>query len=967
MSRRILILVCFAAALLSPSICLGAEGTSPKIQEAYGKLPLSFEANRGQVASGVDFVARGDGYSLFLAPTEAVFALRNAAPQQSPGRPNDSKRLPGRSHLLRLKLIGAKARPSVEGRDELGGKVNYLTGSDPAQWHTDIPTYQRVHYQEVYPGIDLVYYGNQRQLEYDFIVAPGADWRQVALRFSGADRVTVDPTTGDLVVQVGKQIVRQRKPIIYQKSPEGRREIKGRYALRKGGRIGFEVGEYDATRPLVIDPVLVYSTYLGGSLTEVPGGIAVDSAGNVYVTGQTDSADFPLKDPLQSTHFTPFVTKINPEGNALVYSSYFGTGAVDAQDIGVDSAGSVYLTGEAGAGGIPIVNAIQSNFGGGELDAFLTKINPAGNGLIYSTYLGGAGSERGLAIAVDGAGNAYVTGYTDSLNFPTVNPRQASNAGYDDVFITKINPSGSTLVFSTYLGGEFSEFGNAIAVDPAGNIHVCGTTFSSNFPTVNAIQGTDAGDDEAIVAKLSPGGDSLLYSTYLGGSEREYGQGIAADSLGNTYVTGITRSGDFPVTTQAFDKTHSGDGGTDGFVTKINAAGNALVYSSFLGGTSVENSRSIAVDSNGAAYVTGSTTSVDFPIVNPLQSTTDAEFPEWHDGFLTKVNPAGDALLFSTYLGGVFDDFPSRVVVDAAGDAYVLGLTFSPDFPILNAVKDVVGDYDVFITKIRDSPGGAVIVKKLANVSTRLFVGTNEKVLIAGFIVTGSASRKVGIRGIGPSLSGFGFPTLLADPILEVYRGNQVIAANDNWRDSQEAEIEASKIPPTNNAESMVIINLDPGAYTAIVRGKDGGTGIGLAEVYDLRAGTIGSELANLSTRGFVQTGNDVMIGGFIIGGGGATTRIAVRAIGPSLLGAGVSGALADPILEVRNQDGFLVAVNDNWKQSQQAEIEASQLAPGNDLESVIITAARTGQHTAIVRGKDNSTGVGLVEVYNLH
>jgi len=956
MFPRFFALCCLAAVLVGSEVCLGA---SPAQAKAFGKLPLHFEANHGQVPGRADFVARGNGYSLFVGPTEATFALGGIA-SQSGSEPHK------KSKPLRVKLLGANPDSKVKGREELSGKVNYLVGSDPAQWRTDIPTYRRVRYEEVYPGIDVVYYGNQRELEYDFVVAPGADWRQVSLKFVGADKIELDAATGDLVVRIGEQTIREHKPVLYQEYGGERRAVEGRYVLDKRNRVRFEVGKYDSTLPLVIDPVIVYSTFLGGSETEIGGGIAVDSTGNVYVTGQTDSSDFPLKDPLQSTYSLPFVTKISPDGNAFVYSTYFGTSAADARAIGVDSMGNVYLTGRTASGGIPTANAAQGTFGGGESDAFVTKINASGNAIVYSTYLGGGGSDRANAIAVDGAGNVHVAGTTDSLNFPTVNPRQASNAGYDDVFVTKLSPAGA-VIFSTYLGsGDSYDFGSGIAVDPSGDVHVCGTTYSSNFPTLNAVQGTSGGGDEAFVAKFSAVGE-LRYSTYLGGNDREYGYGIAADSSGNSYVTGITRSVNFPTTPNAFDTTYTGDGATYTFVTKINAAGTGLVYSTYLGKTPLSSSASIAVDSNGAAYVAGNTSSVDFPIVNPLQSTTDATLDS-PDGFLTKLNPAGDALVYSTYLGSSGDEFLADVVVDTGGNAYVLGSTNSSDFPTLNPVDGVISDYEIFIMKISGAAGPPTIVKKLANVSTRLSVGTGENVLIGGFIVTGSSPKRIAVRGIGPSLSGFGFGNVLDDPVLDVYRGNDVMATNDNWQQSQKAEIEATGIAPTNDAESMIVLALDPGPYTAIVHGKGSDTGIALVEVYDLQAGTLGSELANISTRGFVQTGSDVMIGGFIVGGGGgASTRVAVRALGPSLSDAGISGALADPILELHNGDGTPDVFNDNWKESQQAEIEASHLAPGHDQESVVIASVRVGNHTVIVRGKDNSTGVGLVEVYNLH
>ena len=393
----------------------------------YGKLPLSFVSNQGQTDRSVNFLARGKGYSLFLTSTAATFVMRN----QSSAKVDD--RAPGvttsnSSAVLRMKIVGGNANAEVKGTDELAGKVNYFVGNDPTKWRTNVPTFSRVQYSDVYDGVDLVYYGNQRQLEYDFVVAPGKDARAIALEFSGAKHVDVEAATGDLLVQVGEKTIRQPKPFVYQDTDGGRREVEGRYAIKKGGQVGFEVGEYDQGAPLIIDPVLLYSTYLGGSGDEIGYDIALDATGNMYIAGSTTSTNFPT------------------------------------------------------------AGAFQSTAPGGTLDGFVTKLNPAGTALVYSTYLGGSGTDTALAIAVDSAGNAYVTGVTISDTFPTVNAFQGTRGGNSDTFVTKLNAAGSALVYSTYLGGSSAESGFGIAVDSAGNAYVTGPTGSLNFPTANAFQ-----------------------------------------------------------------------------------------------------------------------------------------------------------------------------------------------------------------------------------------------------------------------------------------------------------------------------------------------------------------------------------------------------------------------------------------------------------------------------------------------
>jgi len=461
--------------------------------------------------------------------------------------------------------------------------------------------------------------------------------------------------------------------------------------------LGFEVGAYDASLPLVIDPTLVYSTYLGGSGFDYGSGIAVDSAGNAYVTGQTYSTDFPTANPFQAARVggpDAFVAKLNAAGSALVYSTYLGGNGDDyGRGIAVDAAGNAYVTGETGSTNFPTANPLQASNAGGNYDAFVAKLNAAGSALVYSTYLGGSDYDYGYGIAVDAAGNAYVTGETFSTNFPTANPLQASNAGGPNAFVAKLNAAGSALVYCTYLGGSGGDSGQGIAVDAAGNAYVTGET-GSNFPTANPFQASNAGGPDAFVARLNATGSALVYSTYLGGNGNDHGSAIAVDAAGNAYVTGETFSTNFPT---ANPLRASNAGGGDVFVAKLNAAGSALVYCTYLGGSSWDYGTGIAVDAAGNAYVTGLTGSTNFPTANPLQA---ANAGGNYDAFVAKLNAAGSALVYSTYLGGSDTDFGYGIAVDAAGNAYVTGETYSRNFPTANAFQNSNSYSDAFIAKL---------------------------------------------------------------------------------------------------------------------------------------------------------------------------------------------------------------------------------------------------------------------------
>lgn len=691
--------------------------TQARVNEDYGKLPLSFEVNQGQTDAEVKFLARGQGYALFLTSTEAVFQWWNAdggwqVEDWREPRAHAVSQNP-KSTLLQMKLVGANPEPRIAGVEQLPGTSNYFIGNDPAEWRTDIPNYARVEYQNVYPGIDLAYYGNQRLLEYDFIVAPGADPNLITLEYVSADHLEVDDG-GDLVIHTMGGQVRQRKPVIYQEENGVRQEIAGGYVIKTDHQVGFELGAYDPDRSLVIDPTFVYSTYLGGSGLDAGHGIAVDAAGNAYVTGRTSSMDFPVVEPFQLApgggrsqggSSEVFVAKLNAAGTRLIYSTYLGGNQGDeGNDIAVDAAGNAYVAGITGSSDFPMSSPLQDKLGGGTIDTFVAKLNAAGNALVYSTYLGGSSPDSARAIAVDAAGNVYVTGHTHE-NFPTANALQPAFRGGTaffggDAFVAKLNPDGSGLVYSTYLGGTNEDIGLDIAVDSNGNAYVVGDTRSADFITQSSLQAF-GGDQDAFVVKLNATGSALVYATYVGGSSFERGMGIAVDAQGSAYVTGFTNSTDFPSTQLAFQRSLRGP--QDAYVMKLNAAGNGRTYSTYLGGNMDDQGLKIAVDVNGNAYVTGITISTDFRLDRPLQA-----FGGDRDAFVTKLSGAGRTLVYSTYLGGNGYDAGFGIAVDANENAYVTGVTASATtFPLVpnpGASQTTFGggSGDAFITKISD-------------------------------------------------------------------------------------------------------------------------------------------------------------------------------------------------------------------------------------------------------------------------
>jgi hypothetical protein len=662
-----------------------------------------------------------------------------------------------------MKLVGANPAAKAVGADELPGKANYFIGNDPKKWRSNVPTFAKVKYHGVYPGVDLVYYGNQSgQLEYDFVVAPGADPSAISLAVDAArqpgsrkkaaasGQCKIDPN-GDLVAHVdADDEVRFHKPLVYQEqesgvrsqkseaknetrksktenrnpanrqsSIENRQSVEGRFVLDAENHIHFALGAYDHTQPLVIDPTLVYSTYLGGSGNDAGQGIAVDSSGNVYVTGSTTSIDFPLMNPLQAGNAGDsdvFVAKLSADGSALLYSTYLGGSANDyGKGIAIDSSGNAYVTGQTASTNFPLMNPFQANLACAYGNAFVAKLNSTGSALVYSTYLGGSGDsyengDSGDSIAVDSSGNAWVTGWTNSpSDFPhTANAYQASLGGNQNqnAFVTEMNPTGSALVYSTYLGGRGYDWGNGIAVDSSGNAYVTGNTNTGGFPTTNTIltyQPPTDGYDDVFVAKFNSTTSALVYSTLVGGSGDDDALAIATDSAGDAFVAGKTDSSNFPTVnpTQGFNGCSCGTA-FDAFVFELNPSGSSLLFSTYLGGSSDDEAEGVAVDSSGNVYVTGATESDDFPVVNPLAGTATGGT---NSGFVAKLNPAASpVLVYSSYLSGPSaTTYGAGIAADSSSNAYVTGAT-GGGLPTVNALQTSGG---AFVMKI--SPGAPVV------------------------------------------------------------------------------------------------------------------------------------------------------------------------------------------------------------------------------------------------------------------
>jgi hypothetical protein len=687
------------------------------------------------------FVARGRDAAVFLTATEAVVQMSKADPAASSASQLAAQRgIPGKdSAILKIRPERGNPKARVIALDRLQGKTNYFIGSNPDKWIRDVSGYARVKYENVYPGIDLIYYGNDEgRLEYDFVVRPGANPDLITVKIDGADQINID-ASGDLVIETPLGQVRQRRPRVYQQSWGTRREVSADYAVNRYHEVTFKLANYDSGRDLVIDPQLLFATLLGGSGSELLSGIGADAAGNIYVGGSTTSFDFPTANPLQPNktngNRSVFISKLNSTGTVLIYSTYLGGSGDDGGfRFTVDAAGNAYVVGATNSGNFPTQNAFQPVNAGG-YDAYFLKLNPSGNALLFSTYIGGSGFDNSQGVVVDSNGNAWVSGMTTSDNFPLRNPTQNTRAGGVDSFTIHIdtNQSGPpAVIYSTYFGGNGDDNGTGItvdggiAVDAAGNTYVTGSTSSTNLPTHSPVQASYGGNTDFFVVKRDPTG-AIVYATYFGGSGNDASFGIATDDFGNAHIAAVTLSANFP-TKNAYQGSLAG--GADAAIVKLDPAG-ALVFSTYLGGTGDESAQRVAVDSAGNVYAGGNTSSQNFPTTpDRLQAYGGGAF----DGWISELSPAGSSLLFSTYVGGSGGDVILGLAVDAQGNIYAGGYGDSTLFPTTAGVVQPFshGGSDAFLVKLGPSakttislgiPNGGVITASTLGKSNTVQAG----------------------------------------------------------------------------------------------------------------------------------------------------------------------------------------------------------------------------------------------------
>lgn len=728
----------------------GAGAEKPSRAE-LGRLTVGFEENEGQAARPAQYVARGSGFQLSLQPTGAELRLRRAgqasltdrAVERESGerslRPSRTERGAIVDDVVAMQLVGGSvtARPTPVGLLET--KTNYLVGRDRSKWRIGIENYAQVKYAQVYPDIDIVYHGDQGRLEYDFRLAPNADPSTIKLAFHGAQFIGLN-ANGDLALRLAGGEVTQSRPVAYQETKEGRRYVAAEFVALADGQYGFKLGDYDRTKQLVIDPILAYSTYLNFYSSAVNGGLALDAAGNSYVTGSDGQK--------------VVVAKINAAGNAYVFNTVIGgdggNGGDGGSAIAVDGAGNVYVSGNAYADDFPTVNAYQPTKASEPIniaDSFVFKLNPTGTDLVFSTYLGGSGDEANYGLALDANGAVYVSGWTeddsfgDPIPFPVHNPFQPTNGSTYDAYLAKFSATGS-IAYASFLGGSDDDYALDVAVDPTGAAYVTGQTYSSNFPVLNPYQATPgSANGDIFISRVAPNGASVTYSSYLGGGAEDLAWGIALDQANNIFLTGFTRSSNFPTANPFQATSGSAANGRDVFVTKLNAAGSALVYSTYLGGSAAEEAADIKVDNSGAAYVIGFTASANFPLANPLQTTNSSST----DGFVTKLAPGGNTLDYSTYLGGAAGfgggpgqgapDYATGVALDNNGNAFIFGETYSTNFPLANPLEPTLTDYrGAFLTRLNE--GGNQTFHTISG-----FVETNTGIRMSGVTLTLSGSQ----------------------------------------------------------------------------------------------------------------------------------------------------------------------------------------------------------------------------------
>lgn len=736
------ILVCaISLSGINPSFALTQSPTSTAVasntKDMLGKLPLAFEENQGQADPAVKYLSRGSGYKLFLTAQEAVMVFSKT----SHDRPALDAHIQGdvdtapqayQAAVVRMRFDRSNRTPVVKGIDPLDFKTNYFVGASPAQQFTGIANHSKVKFASIYPGVDLIYYGNQQQLEYDLLVAPHAKTSQIKISFAGADKITL-AKNGDLVLSTAVGDIVYQKPIAYQELDGQRQTVAAEYRLAGKGKVAFRLGKYDASKPLVIDPILSYSSYFWGLKAA---GIAVDAAGNAYVTGTISTFDLPASTGYQTKlagNVDAYVAKVNPSGTGLVYATYLGVRRANTSSVGVsvDGAGSAYITGTTSSASFPVTaGAYQTAYTTGA--SFVTKLNAAGNGLAYSTFLNGAST---VAIKVDGAGNAYLTGNANSIA-TTTGVFQPTRLFSSSPFIAKLNSAGTAMAYVTYLGGSAADVAKSIAVDTSGNAYVTGAALSNDFPIKNAFQPSLLGARDAFVTKLNPTATALIYSTYLGGTGDDAGNGIDVDAAGQAHVVGYAYSNNFPVTENAFQKFkgYPDEAVSNAFISKLSSTGTELLYSSYLGGRwcltasvnscfglfsdGIDVATSVAVDAAGYAYMAGFATSIGFPQTDLIQRIGAAGGDEWRTPFVAKISPDGSRRVYSIILGERSpNEQANGIAVDNNGNAYVAGYSSDAAFPLTGApLKSTRQNFNNFIFKLSTGKYPTTVVSSSSQV-----------------------------------------------------------------------------------------------------------------------------------------------------------------------------------------------------------------------------------------------------------
>jgi hypothetical protein len=628
-----------------------------------------------------------------------------------------------KGHIISMQFADVNKASTQQGNDKQEGYYNYFIGNDKSKWAPNVILYGDVEQDDIYNSINVKYYFDGNSIRYDYLLKPGADLSKLRLKFEGQELIWVNDS-GELVIKTSVGEVTNGKLYSYQIDNGNQKEVNCRFVQNSDGTISFKATTYDRTKELIIDP-LIYSTFIGKSNGNLSHSIVVDNDGNAYITGYTESSIYPTTPGAYQTSWAAndaFVTKLNSIGSALVYSTFIGGSHYEqGNSIAIDASRNAYITGFTESSDFPTTpGAYQSTFGGAAHDVFVTKLNASGTALVYSTFLGGNSNEDGSSIATDISGNAFITGWTGSTNFPTTSGAFQTHYGGSsvfDAFVTKLNPSGSALVYSTFLGGYNTaydgDYGFAIAIDGGGNAYITGQTASSNFPTTpGAYQRTRNSSTDCFVSKLNPTGSALVYSTFLGGNGiglGDHGTSLVIDASGNTFIIGRTGSTNFPTTPGAY-QTNYGGGGYDVFVTKLNSTGSSLIYSTFIGGNGDEFGNSIAIDASGKAYIVTQTTSSNYPTTPGAFQTTYGGGSSHYNGDATvsELSPDGSDLVYSTFLGGNSEEYGSSIALDVSNNTIITGWTYSTNYPTTPGVYQTsLGGYaDVFVTKLNLQPIG---------------------------------------------------------------------------------------------------------------------------------------------------------------------------------------------------------------------------------------------------------------------